>query len=196
MFQHIIYTMYYLWNSPPLSQVALCDYKNKTLHLHFLPICNHLRRFDFSNIFLLSQKIRVGWCGGGGLEKMMSWSKRFLNSVFAVNLNGTLDVMISSEVKIVVFLTQSVLIVYSVFKRRCTEHTMIYPNKFANGRHWFSTVVSRREQYYWVRYWYWVILGCFRTIAIGIGIVKGFSKYWYWVLLRAFQSIGIGIGYC
>ena len=59
-------------------------------------------------------------------------------------------------------------------------------------------VHSRREQYYWVRYWYWVILGCFRTIGIGIGIVKGFSKYWYWywVLLRAFQSIGIGIGYC
>ena len=57
-------------------------------------------------------------------------------------------------------------------------------------------VPNRREQYYWVRYWYWVILGCFRTI--GIGIVKGFSKYWYWywVLLRAFQSIGIGIGYC
>ena len=59
---------------------------------------------------------------------------------------------------------------------------------------------SRREQYYWVRYWYWVILGCFRTIGIGIGIgiVKGFSKYWYWywVLLRAFLSIGIGIGYC
>ena len=56
----------------------------------------------------------------------------------------------------------------------------------------------RREQYYWVRYWYWVILGCFRNIAIGIGIVKGLSKYWYWywVLLRAFQSIGIGIGYC
>ena len=59
---------------------------------------------------------------------MMSWSKRFLNSVFAVNLNGTLDVMISSEVKIVVFLTQSVLMVYSVFKRLCPEHTMIYPN--------------------------------------------------------------------
>ena len=57
--------------------------------------------------------------------------------------------------------------------------------------------LGRREQYYWVRYWYWVILGCFRTIGIGIGIVKGFSKYWYWywVLLRAFQSIGIGIGY-
>ena len=29
---------------------------------------------------------------------------------------------------------------------------------------------SRREQYYWVRYWYWVILGCFR--AIGIGVVR------------------------
>ena len=42
----------------------------------------------------------------------------------------------------------------------------------------------------------WVILGCFRTIGIGIGIVKGFLKYWYWVLARAFQSIGIGIGYC
>ena len=57
---------------------------------------------------------------------------------------------------------------------------------------------SRREQYYWVRYWYWVILGCFRTIGISIGIVKGFTKYWYWylVLFRAFQSIGIGIGYC
>ena len=57
---------------------------------------------------------------------------------------------------------------------------------------------TRREQYYWVRYWYWVILGCFSTIGIGIGIgiVKGFSKYWYWYweLLRAFQSIGIG--YC
>ena len=55
------------------------------------------------------------------------------------------------------------------------------------------TAHSRREQYYWVRYWYWVILGCFRNIAIGIGIVKGLSKYWYWywVLLRAFQSIGI-----
>ena len=55
---------------------------------------------------------------------------------------------------------------------------------------------SRREQYYWVRYWYWVILGCFKNIAIGI--VKSLSKYWYWywVLLRAFQTIGIGIGYC
>ena len=31
---------------------------------------------------------------------------------------------------------------------------------------------SRREQYYWVRYWYWVILVCFRTI----GIVKGFTS--------------------
>ena len=59
-------------------------------------------------------------------------------------------------------------------------------------------IPGRREQYYWVRYWFWVILGYFRTIAIDIGIVKGFSKYWYWywVLLRAFQSIGIGIGYC
>ena len=45
-----------------------------------------------------------------------------------------------------------------------------------------------------MRYWYWAILGCFRTI----GIVKGFSKYcyWYWALLRAFQSIGLGIEYC
>ena len=61
-----------------------------------------------------------------------------------------------------------------------------------------NIVWGRREQYYWVRYWYWVILGCFATIGIGIGIVRGFSKYWYWysVLLRAFQSIGIGIGYC
>ena len=49
----------------------------------------------------------------------------------------------------------------------------------------------RREQYYWMRYWYWVILGCFRNIAIGIA--KGLSKYLCWVLLRAFQSIGIGI---
>ena len=59
-------------------------------------------------------------------------------------------------------------------------------------------VSVRREQYYWVRYWYWVILGCFKNIAIGIGIVKSLSKYWYWywVLLRAFQTIGIGIGYC
>ena len=43
---------------------------------------------------------------------------------------------------------------------------------------------------------YWVTLGCFRNIGIGISIVKGFSKYWYRVLLRAFQSIGNGIGYC
>ena len=46
----------------------------------------------------------------------------------------------------------------------------------------------RREQYYWMRYWHWVILGilgCFRNLGIGIGIVRGFSKYcWYWVLLR------------
>ena len=54
-------------------------------------------------------------------------------------------------------------------------------------------VLIRREQYYWMRYWYWVILGCFRNI--GFGIVKGFSKYWYWVLFRAFQNIGDGIGY-
>ena len=69
---------------------------------------------------------------------------------------------------------------------------------------------SRREQYYWMRYWYWVILGCFRNIDIGIGlywgvlerafkilvlvfgIVRNVSKYW--VLLRPF--INSGIGYC
>ena len=38
------------------------------------------------------------------------------------------------------------------------------------------------------------MLGCFSTIGIGIGIVKGFSKYWYWVLLEASQCIGFGIG--
>ena len=53
---------------------------------------------------------------------------------------------------------------------------------------------NRNERYKktkFLRYWYWVVLGCFRTI----GIVKGFSKYWYWywVLLRAFESIGIAI---
>ena len=37
-----------------------------------------------------------------------------------------------------------------------------------------SVLQSRPEQYYWMRYWYWVILGCFRTIGVGIGIVKGF----------------------
>ena len=57
---------------------------------------------------------------------------------------------------------------------------------------------AKHEQYYWMRYWYWVIMWCFRNIAIVIDIVKGLSKcwYWYWVLLRAFQSIGIGIEYC
>ena len=36
------------------------------------------------------------------------------------------------------------------------------------------SVQIRREQYYWMRYWYWVILGCFRDIGIGIVIVKNF----------------------
>ena len=49
-------------------------------------------------------------------------------------------------------------------------------------------VENRREQYYWVRYWYWVVLGCFRNIGIAIGIVKGFSKYWYWVLVKGLSK--------
>ena len=57
---------------------------------------------------------------------------------------------------------------------------------------------SRREQYYWVGYWYWVILGCFWKLVLLLGIVKAFMQnwYWYWVLLKPFYKIGIGIGYC
>ena len=37
----------------------------------------------------------------------------------------------------------------------------------------FLFVCSRHEQYYWVRYWYWVIVGCFKNIAIGIVKTQG-----------------------
>ena len=57
---------------------------------------------------------------------------------------------------------------------------------------------TRREQYYWVGYWYWVILGCYWKLVLVLGIVKAFMQnwYWYWVLLKPFCKIGIGIGYC
>ena len=47
-----------------------------------------------------------------------------------------------------------------------------------------------------LRYWYWVILGCYWKLVLGI--VKAFLQnwYWYWVLLKPFCKIGIGIGYC
>ena len=44
----------------------------------------------------------------------------------------------------------------------------------------------RHEQYYWVRYWYWVILGCYRKLVLVLGIVKAFCKILVMVL---------GIGY-
>ena len=59
-------------------------------------------------------------------------------------------------------------------------------------------ICIRHEQYYWVGYWYWVILGCYWKLVLVLGIVKAFLQnwYWYWVLLKPFCKIGIGIGYC
>ena len=57
-------------------------------------------------------------------------------------------------------------------------------NLQAEGIRGYYLVGTRHEQYYWVGYWYWVILGCYQKLVLVLGIVKPFCK------------IGIGIGYC
>ena len=40
--------------------------------------------------------------------------------------------------------------------------------------------------------------GLYAKLVLVLGIVKALLQnwYWYWVLLGPFQNIGIGIGYC